>query len=267
MADDKQKRSADLPAWMATFADFMTLSLCFFVLIAPISVQDAKKYKAVVESLSNAFGMGSKEMAELSSRQSSEAMPSARLDSVIETAAEKESKEGRALLALLQEVQTRRDSIRELLHHEIEQGAVSVDTEGSKIIMRIMEKTSFTSGSAELKPGFETVMDKITEAAIQTKGSIRVAGHTDDVPITTSAYRSNWELSSARAVTVAQYMLKNKALAANRLAVEGYADTRPLVSNGSADNRSKNRRVEIIAVQEDAVNVLTSIPLADQPIH
>ncbi len=78
-----------------------------------------------------------------------------------------------------------------------------------------------------------------------------VAGHTDDIPISTDWYRSNWELASSRAVTVAHYMLENKGVDPGRLVIEGYADTRPLVANTSAENRAKNRRVEIILEQDE----------------
>ncbi len=94
-------------------------------------------------------------------------------------------------------------------------------------------------------------MDKITDSVKEAKGKVRIAGHTDDIPISTSFYRSNWELSSSRAVTVAHYMLRNKDVESGRIAIEGYADTKPLVPNNSVQNRAKNRRVEIILVQDD----------------
>jgi chemotaxis protein MotB len=153
--------------------------------------------------------------------------------------------------AALAEVEAEADKIKKLLNDEIRQGLVTVETEGLQIIMRIEEKGSFPSGSADLKPGFERVMDKITASVKEANGKVRIAGHTDDIPINTSFYRSNWELSSSRAVTVAHYMLRNKDVESARVAVEGYADTKPLVPNNSVQNRAKNRRVEIILVQDD----------------
>jgi len=120
-----------------------------------------------------------------------------------------------------------------------------------KIIIRINEKGSFPSGAAVLKAGFEPVMEKITAAVNDSVGIVNVAGHTDDIPISTDWYRSNWELAASRSVTVAHYMLKTKGTDPNRIVVQGYADTKPLVPNDSAENRAKNRRVEIIITQED----------------
>jgi chemotaxis protein MotB len=94
-------------------------------------------------------------------------------------------------------------------------------------------------------------MNRITESVISAKGKVLVAGHTDDIPISTDWYRSNWELSAGRSVSVAEFMLKNKKLDPKRIIIEGHADTQPLVPNISSANRAKNRRVEVILVQDD----------------
>lgn len=139
----------------------------------------------------------------------------------------------------------------ERLKDDINKGLVSVETQGLKIIIRINEKGSFGTGSAILKSGFEPVMNRITESVISAKGKVLVAGHTDDIPISTDWYRSNWELSAGRSVSVAEFMLKNKKLDPKRIIIEGHADTQPLVPNISSANRAKNRRVEVILVQDD----------------
>jgi chemotaxis protein MotB len=94
-------------------------------------------------------------------------------------------------------------------------------------------------------------MEKITAAVNDSDGIVNVSGHTDNIPISTDWYRSNWELAASRAVTVAHFMLNTKGTDPNRIVVQGYADTRPLVPNDTAENRAKNRRVEIIITQED----------------
>ena len=94
-------------------------------------------------------------------------------------------------------------------------------------------------------------MDKITYSVNDMTGRVVVAGHTDNIPISTDWYRSNWELSASRSVTVAHFMLNKKGTDANRLVIEGFADTRSLVPNDSAKNRAINRRVEIIIEQDD----------------
>lgn len=256
MADDTSespKCPSGLPPWMATFADMMTLLLCFFVLLTSTSVQDAKKYKAMVESMRKAFGVTteiSMDQTQMVTSGIANEFMSAQTAPKVEIESIDQLKE-KAMQATLTEIKNQGEKIKEDLEGEIGKGLITVDIKGLQIVMRIEEKGSFTSGSAILKPGFEPVMDKITDSIKQAKGNIRVAGHTDDIPITTSSYRSNWELSSSRAVTVAHYMLTEKGVSPGRIAIEGYADTKPLLPNDSLENRAKNRRVEIILVQED----------------
>ena len=262
MVDEKDESPmcpSCLPPWMATFADMMTLLLCFFVLLTATSVQDAKKYKAMVESMRKAFGGHSVISVEqvpivtnvITHQFSSAQTEPIRLNETMQANENIEQLKERAMKATLAEIQDQAEKIKQELKGEIKNGLVTVEANGLQIIMRIEEKGSFASGSAILKPGFETVMDKITDSIKQAKGNIRVAGHTDDIPITNSSYRSNWELSSSRAVSVAHYMLTNKGVLPGRIAIEGYADIKPLKPNDSVENRAKNRRVEIILIQED----------------
>jgi chemotaxis protein MotB len=268
MADECPKcPPVGAPAWLATFADMMSLLMCFFVLLLSSATQDARKFKQVAGAMRDAFGvqremfateqpMGTSVIAEhfspgkpdptvLDEIKQSTTQESPTLGVDIDTLKKQ------VMEAALDEVAAEAEKMRRLLKDEIEQGLVTVETQGLQIIMRIEEKGSFPSGSADLKPGFEAVMDKITTSVKEAKGNVRIAGHTDDIPINTSHYRSNWELSSSRAVTVAQYMLNNGGVESGRVAVEGYADTKPLAPNDSVENRAKNRRVEIVLIQED----------------
>jgi chemotaxis protein MotB len=144
------------------------------------------------------------------------------------------------------EVKQQSEQLKQMLDQEIEKGLLEVETEHSKIIIRIQEKASFASGQATLNPSFYAVISKITEVIAATPGRIIVAGHTDNIPISNARFRSNWELSSARAVTVVHAMLTNPKIDAERILVEGHADSNPLVPNDSWENRAKNRRVELI---------------------
>ncbi len=139
--------------------------------------------------------------------------------------------------------------ISNALGHEIKAGSVDVELEGQKIIIRVREKASFGSGQAELKGTFRPLLAKVAKILKNSEGKIVVAGHTDNLPIYTERFRSNWELSSARAVSVVHEMMLATDMPADRFLVEGYADTRPVAPNDSAANRAKNRRVEIILMQ------------------
>ncbi|RDH89117.1 MAG: hypothetical protein DIZ77_16425 [endosymbiont of Seepiophila jonesi] len=106
--------------------------------------------------------------------------------------------------------------------------------------------TNVASGRASLDPDFFDVITRITDVVAETPGNIVVAGHTDNIPISTQRFRSNWELSSARAVTVVHAMLSNSDLDPARVLIEGHADSNPLAPNDSRENRAKNRRVELV---------------------
>jgi chemotaxis protein MotB len=270
MADCPKCPPVGAPLWLATFADLMSLLMCFFVLLLSFASMDANKFKKMSESMMNAFGvqrdipvdavpMGTSIIAQHFSPAMTE--PTV-LEEVKQSTNQKdiqldidtedmETMKQKVMEEKLQEIEEQADEIRESLEHEIAEGLVTVATESLRIIIRINEKGSFPSGSAVLKAGFEPVMEKITESVNQSVGKVVVAGHTDDIPISTDWYRSNWELSAARSVTVAHFMLNDKKTDANRVVIQGFADTKPLVANDSAKNRAINRRVEIIIEQED----------------
>lgn len=141
------------------------------------------------------------------------------------------------------------EEIKEFMIHELEQNMVSVETDVSRVVIRIHENGSFSSGSAEFNPGFLPIMDKITAVVNGSSGTVTVAGHTDNIPIKAGLYRSNWELSAARAVSVAQAILTDGTVDEKRLIIEGHADTVPLADNDTPEGRADNRRVEIILIQ------------------
>ncbi len=122
---------------------------------------------------------------------------------------------------------------------------IQIETQDASIVIRIREKGSFPSGEARFDPAFAPVLAKLRESMSDVDGTIAVAGHTDDIPIKTHLYRSNWDLSSARAVSVVHALLEHGALEAARFVVEGHGDAHPLVPNDTLANRAHNRRVEI----------------------
>lgn len=275
MADECPKCEAGLPPWLATFADLMSLLMCFFVLLLSFAEVDAVCFKKMAEAMKDAFGVQreipvnevvkgtSVIMQEFSSgkpeptpikeiRQTTTEMEKEHLDvndkSDDKTQQELDIDEAKAAMQakLEQEVQEQAEELQEMLDEEISEGLLEVERESTKIIIRIQEKGSFPSGRATLNPEFFQVITKITDVIANTPGKIIVAGHTDNIPISTARFRSNWELSSARAVTVVHAMLSNASLDENRFLIQGFADSKPLVPNDSRENRALNRRVELI---------------------
>ncbi|MGX5175163.1 flagellar motor protein MotB [Aliikangiella sp. IMCC44653] len=162
-----------------------------------------------------------------------------------ETAEEKAAR----LAKQQEEAEALAQSIAEALSMEIIDGQVELIAKGAYVVIRIREKGSFASASDTIEEEFVPVIRKIETILQDTKGEIRVAGHTDNLPIDNEYFRSNWELSGGRAASVTRELLKSGALDRNRFVITGYADTKPIADNTTRDGRAANRRVEIIIVQ------------------
>lgn len=290
MADECPKCDAGLPAWLATFADLMSLLMCFFVLLLSFAEVDAVRFRKMADSMKDAFGVqqeiptidivkGTSVIMQHFSPGKPEPTPDKEIHQQT-TAREKEFLEvpdaqenpdqldidaaKAAIQAQLEkDVEQQTEELQEMLNEEIEDGLLEVEREGVKIIIRIQEKGSFPSGKANLNPGFFEVISKITDVVADTPGKIVVAGHTDNIPISTNRFRSNWELSSARAVTVVHAMKSTSTIDDNRILIEGHADSNPLVSNDSRENRAKNRRVELIILRGEDIDSGEVINVSD----
>ena len=137
--------------------------------------------------------------------------------------------------------------IRANLSQEIRDGLAEVERDGDLIIIRLAEQGTFDSGQAELKPDFFSLIDSVGASIAGAPGRVSIEGHTDNVPIGFgSRYRSNWDLSAARAAAVADYLVNGDFVQAGRVSIKGFADSRPLADNNTALGRANNRRIEII---------------------
>ncbi|MEM7219870.1 MAG: MotB family protein [Pseudomonadota bacterium] len=262
------------PAWMTTFADLSTLLLCFFVLLLSFSEMDVAKFKQLAGSMRQAFGV----QAEIKVKQipkgtsivakefsPGEPKPTAlnqvrqfTIDSTKNTLrfsdpadidAWKEAKEKEEQRKQKAEESVKR--IAEALSEEIKQGKVLVRAVGEQTIIHIQERGSFLLGSASIKRDFLPVLKKINDQLRKTSGIVRVAGHTDNLPISTGRFRSNWDLSTARAASVLHGIMGSGGLDASRFIAAGHADTVPLASNATREGRARNRRVDISIYQGD----------------
>jgi chemotaxis protein MotB len=132
------------------------------------------------------------------------------------------------------------------LQEQIDMGAVNVETRDNKVFVTVGTGGAFPSGSANLTPQAQEIIDQITQVSDGSDNSITVAGHTDDVPIAFGAlYRDNWDLAAARAASVVQEVEQSGLIETGRLQAVSYGETRPIASNSSSDGREQNRRIEI----------------------
>jgi len=243
-----------------TFADLMTLLMCFFVLLLAFSEMDAAKFKQLSGSMKDAFGVqaeievrsipkGTSVVAQEFSpgRPDPTALPQVRQFTV-----DSNRNTLDALERELKEIEAAREHARRLrlaLKEELEKGSVSIQTEGMKVIVHLMENATFDSGDAQLHEAFRPALRKIANLIDSNSGEVTISGHTDNVPISNDRFRSNWDLSTSRAVSVAHELLEAATLDPANVMVTGHADTRPREPNDSAENRAKNRRVDISIVR------------------
>lgn len=262
MADECPQCPACLPGYLATFADLMSLLLCFFVLLLSMAQTDVVRFKKMADSLKDAFGVQRdipvteivKGVNIIKQEFSPSMSPTPTLINDLRQETTDETKENLKIQKareqqLREELEQEAEQLRKVLAHEIVKGVLEVETDFPRIIVRISERGSFPSGSDQIDRGFRKTLIKISEQLAAFPGKIVVAGHTDNIPIATSRFRSNWELSAARAVTVAHALIENPALDPRRMVIEGHADSVPLVPNDSPEHRARNRRVELILVR------------------
>lgn len=274
---------AGIPAWVMTFADLMSLLMCFFVLLLSFSEMDALKFKRLAGSMAQAFGVqnqldvddipkGTSIIAQEFSPgipeptpineiyQSTREITESTLDFKetqifdVEQGSQNQT-EGvslpivEKLEELIKETQSDADALSDELQVQIVRGEIEIETEGRKIIVRIKERGSFRPGTAELSPDYYPILAIIRETIAKREGAVNVEGHTDNTSIGNSRFRSNWDLSALRAVSVAQELFIDNVLDSNRFSVTGFAGIQPLVANDTAENRDRNRRVEIVIRQ------------------
>ena len=276
---DQEEDDEKNDGWLVTWGDLMSLLLCFFVLILSMAEIDIIRYKQLADSMSNAFGVQRELQLESvpkgTSVVSTEFRPGIPDETIVDVvqqetrdqtrnslrignpnSPESEEKDVRdevltydEVMALIKETQLDAEMLRRLLKTEIKEGQIDVESTARTILIRIREKGSFASGSALLNSSFVGVIDKIANALTQIEGRISVEGHTDNVPINTFAYPSNWDLSAARSVAVVRRMLDIAPLEPKRVTASGFADTRPQAINSTFEGRARNRRVEIVVKQ------------------
>lgn len=220
-------------AWMITFADLVMLLLTFFVLLLTMSSMDAKKLKSIMTHFKEATGVlnfsGAAQLSNLSSfisqynnSDSLLVVNQERFIAKIKIAAE----------------------IKDILKDIVQNIEISDDERG--IVLSIHENILFDPGKVTLKKEIFPILDVVADAVYECPNDILIMGRTDNIPIKNNLYKSNWELSLYRGLSVLEYFLAEKELSPSRLFVGGYGSSRPLYPNDTPKNRSLNRRVEII---------------------
>jgi chemotaxis protein MotB len=229
--NDEEHENAE--RWLLTYADLITLLLAFFIMMYTFSKQDAQKYQEVAGHLKAIFSGGSG------------------------VAYKGAGSSGTAILEVGSKG-TQSDDIKKQLEQQVKTSAsnngnqdnISIFSDQRGIVIRIMDKAFFDEGKAELRERARNALDKIIPIVGQINNHISIEGHTDNVPINTNEFKSNWELSVKRSTEVVRYFIEKGGILPRRISASGYAEYRPLASNDTPTNRALNRRIEIIVARD-----------------
>jgi chemotaxis protein MotB len=240
--------------WLVSYADFITLLFAVFVTLYAMSQSDKKKAEEVMQSIQQSFGMiqagaPSPKMNVLPSSQVS-ITPSIKPEMAVVpgTRSARGQSKTRADEKDFRQIKS---SIEAYLVKQSAQNKVSLTITRRGLIVSLKEAGFFDSGQAQIKPSAYELINTIAEAMTQYNNPLRLEGHTDNIPISTSQFPSNWELSTARAVNGLKYLIKNFDVDPDKISATGYAEFRPLADNATAEGRAKNRRVDLVMLSND----------------
>ncbi|MFW6273573.1 MAG: flagellar motor protein MotB [Halanaerobium sp.] len=218
------------PAWMTTFGDMMTLLLVFFVLLYSFSVMDLDKFQGFISALQNQLGV-------LEGGETIREAPNIDAGHIDENFAE--------------ELENMPEIMNEMQNYIEENGLedrVNIEQKRKGLVISFTGEILYELGRADLREEGQEVLSMIADNLKSIDNDIMIEGHTDDLPIRTDEFPSNWELSSARAVNVIKYMIEEQNFEPARLSAAGYSEYRPVADNSSSTGRNENRRVEIVVL-------------------
>ncbi|MFZ5776245.1 MAG: OmpA family protein [Thermodesulfobacteriota bacterium] len=235
------EKEPNLERWLISYADFITLLFAVFVTLYAMSVVDNAKVEAVKSSIQSSFGV-TQEGPVFS------VIDSPALDKVV-VVPERPPEAGgsaRGAFAGAEEFGRIQGQLVSQLAQEKDQGAVDVAVTERGLVVSLKEGGVFASGSATLQPQAIPRLNEVAKALGGYANAIRVEGHTDNVPVASGGFASNWELSSARANAVVQFLISKRGIPGAKLSATGYGEYRPVADNSTEDGRRRNRRVDIV---------------------
>ncbi|KKM12334.1 hypothetical protein SY88_04065 [Clostridiales bacterium PH28_bin88] len=232
--------------WLLTYADMVTLVLTFFVLLYSFSVLDVVKFKQFITSFqgSGILDWGPVPMEQPQPESSSQQQPSEQAPSSSQSQMMQQISETNPLLEVFYTVQT-------FLQESGLEQMVEVRYEDRGIALDIKERVLFDSGKADLKPEARKLLDSLAGLLDKLPYQISVEGHTDNRPINTPEFPTNWELSTRRSVRVVRYFTETLGLDPKKFAATGYSEFQPVAPNDTPEKQALNRRVVIMIIARD----------------
>jgi chemotaxis protein MotB len=235
--------------WLVSYADFITLLFATFTALYALSKSDASKAKAVADGLREAFGTSGAQLVHMEALDI-QGIPSDR--SRLPKGEGGRAKNKPTKEAGKQEFEQIKKQLEEYLMTKGMLDKVSVDVQERGLVVSLKEAGFFESGKADMQAASDEVLAELAKKLTEYTNSLRVEGHTDNVPIRSRTFPSNWELSSTRATNVARALTDKFGVPAEKLSATGFGEHRPAYSNESSQGRSRNRRVDLVILSGEA---------------
>jgi chemotaxis protein MotB len=258
----KKAHKANHERWLVSYADFVTMIFALFVVLFSSARRDSAREADMATAISTAFSQlglfaPHSNTPPMTSQMSASARAAAAIvpsnDDFIGTAQQRNE-----LLTLKKRLETE-------LAGEIHQQTVALRMSKDGLVISLLEAGFFDSGSAMYKPSSAPIIERIAGHLKMLPNELRVEGHTDEVPIHSSQFASNWELSTARATTIARLLIEQYQFDPQKLSAAGYAQYRPFSSNSDEDGRAHNRRVDIVVLPNVVNGIVQPIRGITQP--
>jgi chemotaxis protein MotB len=222
----KNSEDENLERWLLTYADLITLLLAFFIVMYSMSKIDAKRFGQMQEALSGVLRGGTM---------------------VLKQGDKPGTLSGKGVLKI-GFMKSLGDAIKRDFQGLGNEKLVSTEVTERGLVIHIMESALFEEGKSDLTENAREVLTVVGEHLDGLPNHIRIEGHTDNRPINTIRYPSNWELSSARATEVVKFLIDNYDTKPDMISALGYGEFRPLAPNSSDETRARNRRVDIVVL-------------------
>ena len=237
------EKEPNLERWLVSYADFITLLFAVFVMLYAMSIVDQKKMEEVQASIQSSFSgpqtltpalkvIGNKDFG---------LIPEA-----VEPPVPSQAQDEAAAAAEAQEFSQIKEEVQANLQEYGAKNEVQLTINERGLVTSLKEAGFFPSGTDKVQPEALPLLDKIASSISRYANTIRIEGHTDNVPVNSPAFPSNWELSTARANSLVHYLIEKHGFKGAKLSVTGYAEYRPIADNVTEEGRKLNRRVDIV---------------------
>jgi chemotaxis protein MotB len=276
---EEHEKEPNHERWLVSYADFITLLFAVFVTLYAMSFTDKQKVEKVIASINASFGIGKSVTLDIIDSNSFSPVPGLidiskkevvpprtfqgdedrkkklkREQEEAKKAQEQEAAKkaaGEKTRAGEQEFKKIEEKIRQYLKDKGAENQVKTTIDSRGLVISLKDTEFFESGQATVRRAATPLLNDIVSAINKYTNSIRVEGHTDSNPIQTAAFPSNWELSTARATNIVQYLISSRGFSPDKLSAIGYGEFRPIADNKTAEGRQKNRRVDIVLLSQE----------------